>query len=65
MTQNQKVQSIINAQQHLTALIAELDADGLTAKITPEGRILADIARAVNPLSKRIVHALRLAKSHQ
>ncbi len=65
MKQIEKVQIIQNVQQHLTALIVELSQPDLTAEITPEGRIMSDIAAAVNPLDKRIKHALRLAKSHQ
>ncbi len=64
MTQNQRIDNILEIKEHLTELKHVLKRDGLTDKITPEGRILADIESNVLAAHKRIGHALTVAQSH-
>lgn len=64
MKQTERVQLIANVRQQLASLTAELQAEGLVDKITPEGKILHDISAAVTPLNARVKHALKIAQSH-
>ena len=64
MKQSQKIDNILTIREHLTELKHVLKHQGLTDKITPEGRILIDIESNVLDAYERVKYALTVAQSH-
>ena len=64
MSKDKKIDNILTIRDHLNELTHLLKRGDLTDKITPEGRILADIEINVLAAYERIGHALTVAQSH-
>ncbi len=65
MNRTTKIHNISLMRDHLNEVKCILERGDITDKITPEGKILADIEINVLAAHKRIGHALTVAQSHR
>lgn len=65
MKQAERITRIQDIKRSIDLLSIELnDTPALTNPSTPGGRILSDVRDVITPLTKRMVHAVRIAQEH-